>query len=83
MTEKRQKRFEITREQVLDVFGFELKAKCLRTEELHDCWLQWWTIDGTVVIVQQWKSAGWDYYLPGREGSVDKIAADIRKYADE
>ena len=42
--------------------------------------VQWWVVNGSIVVVTLYNDGGWDYYLPGRISKVDLIAHDIRNY---
>jgi len=68
-----------SRDQIFEVFHNQLEGN-----RINECngpnksRIEFWQVDGRLILIQVWPGSGWDYFIQGGQGTVDKIADDIR-----
>lgn len=55
-------------------------VSCINQIDGPNSILEFWAVNGNVVIFQLWDVGGWDYYIQGKEARIEKIANDIADY---
>lgn len=70
-----------TREQVNRVFRVQLGGVLVnQADGPNESSIEFWNIDGRIVLVQKFPGNGWQYYLPGGEPIVENIGKRIANY---
>lgn len=83
MSKAKQARMEAhskKRREVFDIFSGKLNGTLLNGCDgpTKNSSLEWWVVGNQLVIVQIWADgSGWEYYLAGREGNIEKIVEQI------
>jgi len=74
---------ERTTRQIYDVMVREFGANCLRQIESNGDLIEFWNIDGHVVITHAYSGEyGWTHYLPSKTGNLKKGVKEIREHLD-